>query len=58
MKCPRCNGLIVSQALVHALSDPESWKCLNCGNVLCPKERTLEFDNFSLFHHQQKIKKR
>jgi hypothetical protein len=57
MECPRCNGLMIAQSFVHALAEPEAWKCINCGNVLSKKEKTLEFDSFSMFYHQQKQNK-
>ncbi len=58
MECPRCNGLMISQSLVHALSDPEAWKCINCGNIISRKEKNLEFDSFTLFHQQKKDNKK
>jgi len=49
---------MISQSLIHALSDPEAWKCINCGNIISRKEKSLEFDSFTLFHQQQKDKKK
>jgi hypothetical protein len=58
MKCLRCEGLMISQAFINALSGPGSWKCVNCGNTLVGQENDLEFDSFSMFHHQQKMRKK
>ena len=32
------------------------WKCLNCGRIVPNKEKTLEYDAFSSFNQQQKVK--
>lgn len=57
MKCPRCEGLMVIQSFMQSLSGGQAWKCINCGNVLAKKEKTLEYDSFSMFYHQEKTKK-
>lgn len=56
MKCPKCSGLMVIQAFFDHFINFEAWKCLNCGNIVAKKEKTLEFDSFSVFNQQQKIK--
>jgi hypothetical protein len=58
MKCLRCEGLMISQAFIDAIFGPDSWKCLNCGNTLVGRENGLEFDSFSMFNHQKKIKRK
>lgn len=58
MKCPKCNGLMVIQSLFDHFINFESWKCLNCGKIIAKKEKTIEFDSFSIFNQQQKIKNR
>jgi hypothetical protein len=58
MKCPRCNGFMTAQTFVQSISSTESWKCINCGNIVSGRDRTLEFGGFSLFQHQQKDRKK
>jgi transcription elongation factor Elf1 len=57
MECPRCNGLMIDQAFIPTVSEAETWKCVNCGNIITKKEKFLEYDSFSIFHDQQKEKK-
>ena len=58
MQCTRCEGLMIAQSFMQSISvDGEAFKCVNCGNVIAKKEKTLEHDSFSAFYHQQKIKK-
>jgi hypothetical protein len=40
MKCPRCEGLMITQAFLQSLADFEAWKCINCGNILSKKKKT------------------
>lgn len=47
---------MVIQAFFDHFINFEAWKCLNCGNIVAKKEKTLEFDSFSVFNQQQKIK--
>ena len=56
MECPRCNGLMMSQIYLQAMAEPDAWKCINCGNIICKKVSTIDFDSYSLFYHQEKIK--
>ena len=58
MKCPRCEGLMITQAFLQSLADFEAWKCINCGNILSKKEKNLEHDSFSIFYHQEKKNKK
>lgn len=57
MKCPRCEGLMIIQSFNQAIAELDSWKCVNCGNILVKKTETIEFDSYSMFYHQEKIKK-
>jgi transcription elongation factor Elf1 len=57
MECPRCNGLMVLQSFFQAMTELDSWKCVNCGNILIKKTNTIEFDSYSLFYHQEKNRK-
>lgn len=57
MKCPRCNGLMIVQSVFQIMSELDSWKCINCGNILVKKTNTIEFDSYSIFYHQEKSKK-
>ena len=34
------------------------WKCLNCGKIVVKREKTIEYDSFSMFYQQQKCKNR
>lgn len=37
MKCPRCEGLMVSERLMdihNSILSIEAWRCLNCGFLL------------------------
>lgn len=36
----------------------DGWKCLNCGKVVLKKEKSIEFDAFSVFYQQSKCKNR
>ncbi len=56
MKCPRCQGLMVCQSFFDHFMNFEAWKCLNCGNIIARREKTLEHDVFSLFEQQQKTR--
>lgn len=58
MDCPRCNGLMIVQAFAHLSSESETWKCVNCGNIIAKKEKVIEIDNITMFYHQQKTNKR
>lgn len=49
---------MVVQSMVQNLITFEAWKCLNCGNMITKREKTIEFDAFSLFYQQQKTKRR
>ena len=57
MKCKKCGGLMVLQTFFDHFFNFDGWKCLNCGRVIPKKEKTLEYDAFSLFHHQLKHKR-
>lgn len=54
MKCTKCSGLMVLQSFFDHFSNFEGWKCLNCGKIITKKEKTIEFDAFSIFYQQQK----
>jgi len=56
MKCKKCSGLMVLQTFFDHFLNFEGWKCLNCGKVVPKKEKTIEFDAFSIFYQQQKCK--
>jgi len=58
MKCKKCGGLMVLQSFFDHFLNFDGWKCLNCGKVVLKKEKTLEFDAFSIFYQQQKCKNR
>jgi len=58
MKCEKCDGLLVLQTFFDHSLNFEGWKCLNCGKIILKKEKTLEYDSFSLFYQQQKSKNR
>lgn len=49
---------MVVQAFFDHFFNFEAWRCINCGNIIAKKERTIEFDVFSIFNQQQKIKQR
>jgi hypothetical protein len=57
MECPRCEGLMIAQSFIPTMAETESWKCVNCGNIIAKSEKSLEYDSFSIFHDQQKEKK-
>jgi transcription elongation factor Elf1 len=57
MECPRCNGLMIVQSFLQAMAELDSWKCINCGNIVTKKTNTIDFDSYSLFYHQEKMKK-
>lgn len=56
MECPRCHGFMVIQSFFEATAELDSWKCLNCGNILTKKTNTIEFDSYSIFYQQEKNK--
>jgi hypothetical protein len=49
---------MISQSVFDHFIDFEAWKCLNCGNVIVKKEKTIEFDSFSVFYQQERVKKK
>jgi len=49
---------MVLQSFFDHFFNFEGWKCLNCGKVIIRKEKTLEWDAFSIFCQQQKSKNR
>jgi hypothetical protein len=57
MKCKKCQGLMVLQVFIDQSLNFEGWKCLNCGNIVVKKEKTIEYDSFSIFYQQNKAKK-
>ncbi len=57
MKCTKCGGLMVLQSFFDHFLNFEGWKCLNCGKIVVKKEKTLEYDSFSMFYQQQKMQK-
>lgn len=57
MRCRKCSGLMVHQAFFDNFLNFDGWKCLNCGKIVARKEKTIEFDAFSIFYQQQKCKK-
>lgn len=58
MKCTKCEGLLVLQIFFDHSLNFEGWKCLNCGKIVLKKEKTIEYDSFSMFYQQQKCKNR
>jgi ssDNA-binding Zn-finger/Zn-ribbon topoisomerase 1 len=58
MKCKKCGGLMVLQSFFDHFINFDGWKCLNCGRVALRKEKTIEFDAFSLFYQQQRCRSR
>lgn len=58
MKCKKCNGLMVLQSFFDHFLNFDGWKCLNCGKIEVKKEKTIEFDAFSIFYQQQRCKNR
>lgn len=54
MKCTKCEGLMVLQSLFDNSVNYDAWKCLNCGKIISKKEKTIEFDAFSIFYQQNK----
>lgn len=58
MKCKKCDGLMVLQSFFDHFLNFEGWKCLNCGKIIVKKEKTIEYDSFSIFYQQQKCKNR
>jgi hypothetical protein len=58
MKCVKCDGLMVLQSFFDHFLNFEGWKCLNCGKIVLKKEKTIEYDSFSVFYQQQKCKNR
>ena len=58
MKCQKCDGLLVLQTFFDNPLNFEGWKCLNCGKIILKKEKTIEYDSFSLFYQQQKARNR
>jgi len=58
MKCPKCEGLMVSQSFSDHFMNFQAWKCVNCGNMIAKQEKTIEFDSFSVFYQQERVKKK
>lgn len=58
MKCKKCDGLMVLQSFFDHFLNFEGWKCLNCGKIIVKKEKTIEYDSFSIFYQQNKCKNR
>jgi len=58
MKCKKCGGLMVLQSFFDHFLNFEGWKCLNCGKIIVRKEKTIEYDSFSIFYQQNKCKNR
>lgn len=58
MRCPKCSGLLVVQPCLDHFANADTWKCLNCGNIISKKERVIEFDLFGTFTQQQKVRQR
>ncbi len=56
MRCRKCSGLMVQQSFFDHFLNFVGWKCLNCGKVITRKEKTIEFDSFSIFYQQQKCR--
>jgi hypothetical protein len=56
MRCPKCSGLMIVQAFFDHFINFEAWKCVNCGNIIAKKEKTIEDDVFSIFTQQQKVR--
>lgn len=48
---------MVHQSFFDNFLNFDGWKCLNCGKIVARKEKTIEFDAFSIFYQQQKCKK-
>ncbi|MFZ5953694.1 MAG: hypothetical protein ACOYT8_01190 [Candidatus Dependentiae bacterium] len=58
MKCKRCGGLMVLQSFFDHFLNFDGWKCLNCGKVVLKKDKSIEFDTFSIYYQQQKCRNR
>jgi ssDNA-binding Zn-finger/Zn-ribbon topoisomerase 1 len=58
MKCKKCGGLMVLQAFFDHFLNFDGWKCLNCGKIILRKEKSIEFDAFSVFYQQSKCRNR
>ncbi len=58
MNCKKCGGTMVLQSFFDHFLNFEGWKCLNCGKIIIKKEKTIEYDSFSIFYQQQKCKNR
>lgn len=58
MKCKKCGGLMVLQSFFDHLLNFDGWKCLNCGKIVLKKDKSIEFDTFSIFYQQHKCKNR
>lgn len=56
MKCKKCEGLMVQQSFFDNFLKFEGWKCLNCGKIVVKRDKSLEFDAFTVFYQQQKCK--
>ncbi len=56
MKCKKCDGLMVLQLFFDHFLNFDGWKCLNCGKIILRKDKTIEFDTFSIFYQQQKCR--
>jgi len=49
---------MVSQSFSDHFTNFHAWKCVNCGNIIAKQEKTIEFDNFSIFYQQERVKKK
>lgn len=58
MKCKKCDGLMVLQSFFDHFLNFEGWKCLNCGKIIVKKDKSIEYDSFSIFYQQNKCKNR
>jgi len=47
---------MVMQSFFDHFLNFDGWKCLNCGKIVVKKEKTIEYDSFSIFYQQQKCK--
>lgn len=45
--------MVVQSFFDHFLNF-DAWKCVNCGKIIANKEKTIEFDAFSIFYQQHK----
>ena len=56
MKCKKCDGLMVLQSFFDHFLNFDGWKCLNCGKIIVKKEKSIEFDAFSIFTNNKNVK--